>query len=350
MIPPTNHQETAMTEENGASQPAPVESTAETVKTQRKGRRPSRLTIIVIVGLVLIGILYALKPSVGSGPAGPAVPQEPFQKVWTERPVLLLGLGDSITQGFGASAGMSYFDRLHKEPPEEFPEMRGRNLSAVLPHLTARNVALPGSTSHQHVEDQVPYIQEKTPDVFGIVVMTTGGNDIIHNYGKSPPEEGAMYGATLAQAGPWIANFEKRLDEMLTAITSRFPRGCEIFLGNIYDPTDGTGSARMAGLPSWPDGLKVLAAYNKVIQRVSDQHRNVHLVDLHSLFTGHGVVCRFFWRKGFHFDDPHFWYGVVFEDPNDRGYDATRRAFLIEMCKVFQGFDFGNSLAEDDEK
>jgi hypothetical protein len=34
--------------------------------------------------------------------------------------------------------------------------------------------------------------------------MTTGGNDLIHWYGATPPREGAMYGASLAQAQPWI--------------------------------------------------------------------------------------------------------------------------------------------------
>ncbi len=47
--------------------------------------------------------------------------------------------------------------------------------------------------------------------------MTTGGNDLIHNYGRSPPREGAMYGATFEQARPWIENFDKRLGEMIEA-------------------------------------------------------------------------------------------------------------------------------------
>ena len=32
-------------------------------------------------------------------------------------------------------------------------------------------------------------------DVFGLVVMSSGGNDLIHWYGRTPPREAAMYGA-----------------------------------------------------------------------------------------------------------------------------------------------------------
>jgi hypothetical protein len=62
---------------------------------------------------------------------------------------------------------------------------------------------------------------------------------------------------------------------------------------------------------------------------------NVHLVDIHALFLGHGIHCRDHWNKYYREDDPHYWYFANLEDPNDRGYDAIRRAFLMEMCKVF---------------
>ena len=101
-----------------------------------------------------------------------------------------------------------------------------------------------------------------------------------------------MYGATFVQATLWIANFETRLNAMLDEVEDKFPGGCEIFLGNIYDPTDGTGTATVVGLPSWPDGLRVLAAYNEVIERAAEARRNVHLIDLYSTFMGHGIACR----------------------------------------------------------
>ncbi|MBC8117927.1 MAG: hypothetical protein H7062_26345 [Candidatus Saccharimonas sp.] len=39
-------------------------------------------------------------------------------------------------------------------------------------------------------------------------------------------------------------------------------------------------------------------------------------------FLGHGIHCT------------HYWYWDNLEDPNDRGYDAIRRLFLIEMARI----------------
>ena len=304
---------------------------------QRKKRLRLRLRIAFWSAFLLFALflyLFCLRRPVGSGPAGPAVLRAAFERTWTRRPTLLLGLGDSVTEGYSASPGKGYFDRLYANPPDEFEDMRGISLSTVIPDLTKNNRAQSGTTSLQHMKWQVDKLPVQAPERFGIVVMTSGGNDIIHDYGHSPPAECAMYGATLAQAQPWIAHYEQRLDSMFTDITAKFPGGCEIFFGNIYDPTDGAGTAHVVLLPSWPDGLKVLAEYNAVIARVVARHSNVHLVDLHALFMGHGITCAQFWRSTYRPDDPHYWFSPVFEDPNDRGYDAARRAFLLRMAEV----------------
>jgi lysophospholipase L1-like esterase len=304
-----------------------------------------RLFIILGVGLcllavALLGRLYYLRyylrmPDAGQGPAGPMVPHLPFTEVWSERPVLLLGLGDSIVRGLGARPGYTLFDWLAENPPDEFPDMQGICLSAVFPNLRMRNLAISGSTSLEHMKWQIPAIQEQPPDVLGIVIITTGGNDIIHPYGKRPPKEGAMYGATLDQAQPWIANFRHRLDEMVARIEAAFPGRCHIFLANIYDPTDGGGVGAVPLMSSWPDALSVLKAYNDELAGCAARHRSVHLVDIHGLFLGHGFRCDHFWCKHYHSDDPHFWYFSNVEDPNERGYDALRRLFLIKIAKAF---------------
>jgi hypothetical protein len=99
--------------------------------------------------------------------------------------------------------------------------------------------------------------------------MTTGGNDIIHNYGRTPPREEAMFGASMDEAKPWVENFGRRLDSTLEQINSRFPGGCEIFLANIFDPTDGFGDAQHTGLPAWRDSMQILDAYNAVIRHAA---------------------------------------------------------------------------------
>ena len=219
-------------------------------------------------------------------------------------------------------------------PPDDFTDMRGLCLNSIFPKLTVSNQAVNGSTSIDCLQEQLPRIKPYGKDVFGIVVLTTGGNDLIHMYGRIPPCEGAMYGATLEQAQPWIANFEKRLDMIIASLKSVFPGGCYIYLGNIYDPSDGIGNAKAAGLPSWPDMLKVLDAYNACIERIANQCSDVDLVDIHGTFLGHGLACRQFWQTHYQHQDPHYWYFDNLEDPNDRGHEAIRRIFLDRIVET----------------
>jgi len=305
-----------------------------------KGSRRSPRRLYFLIGLAIVLSLGALGyryfwlyHPMGSGPAGPAVPRERFAKPWSERDVLLLGLGDSVTAGFGASAGHSYFDRLKQNPWGEFPDLSGISLSAVLPKLKSVNRAISGFTSMECLDHAIPKLKTQPASTFGVVVLTIGGNDVIHLYGRAPPRECAMYGASFEEAEPWIANFETRLNTILDKVVQRFPGGCRIFMANIYDPTDGVGDIQNAGLPAWPDGLKVLTAYNEVIARVAEARPEVLLVDMHGVFLGHGIHSVKFTNRHYHRNDPGYWYYDNLEDPNDRGYDALRRVFLIEMSK-----------------
>ena len=301
-------------------------------------RRRRRLIGLLIIAVGIIGaaaayIEFHFHLPEGNGPAGPEVPWAPFERPWIERKVLLLGVGDSITAGFGSKRGYSYFERLVKNPDDEFKDMLGRSLSAVLPNLTVRNLAVSGSTSLEHIQSVREKLEAQPEDVFGLVVMTSGGNDLIHWYGRSPPQEGAMYGATFEQARPWIDRFENRLDGMFTLLKDRFSGGCLIFIADIYDPSDGQGDPESAWLPAWPDVLAIHGAYNEAIRRAADRHPWVRVVPIYEEFLGHGIHCRQFWRRHYRSEDPHYWYAPNLEDPNNRGYDAIRRAFLREIVK-----------------
>jgi lysophospholipase L1-like esterase len=300
-----------------------------------------RLLIVVFVGALLVCgagfyLYFWQSRLVGSGPAGPVVSHAAFAKSWTDREVLLVGLGDSVTTGYGARKGHSYFDLLVTNPPDEFDEMRGNCLSAFLPKLRFTNLSVSGSTSAEHAERQIPELPDASSNSLAIIVMTTGGNDLIHNYGRTPPRDQAMYGATLEEAKPWIDEFAKRLKSEVEEIKSHFPGGCEIFIADIYDPTDGKGDIERTGLPAWPDGPKLLAAYNDVIHQTARDNLHVHLVGLHDAFLGHGIHCSQLWSGHYDSHDPHYWYYINLEDPNERGYDAIRRLFLIEIGKVMR--------------
>jgi lysophospholipase L1-like esterase len=301
--------------------------------------KAKRLFKLAAVGMLLITAvvcyLYFWQGCpIGTGPAGPQVPKVMFSQAWTEKQFMLVCLGDSVTAGFGARHGYSYFDRLVTNPPDDSGDMSGVCLRTVLPHLQFTNLAVSGSTSGQHISKQLPRLPAVGSNVVALVVLTTGGNDLIHNYGRTPPREQAMYGATWEQAVPWIADFEQRLNAMVEKTDAHFPAGCHIFLANIFDPTDGVGDVERAGLPTWKDGLKIVAAYNDVIKRCAEKHAFVHLVDMHGAFLGHGIHCTQFWSAHYDAKDPHYWYFVNLEDPNERGYDVIRRLFLLQIAKT----------------
>ncbi len=302
-------------------------------------RRPSTLFVTRPILFLALLTWWVMRPGppMGEGPAGPPVDPRAFASSWREGPVLFVALGDSVSTGFGAPEGLGFPALALRNHDEAYPEMRGLDLETVLPNLSLRLLAENSTNSldHERVIAAIPRQHEET---FGIVTITSGGIDLIHRYGKAAPREGAMYGASLEQARPWIANFESRLDRMMTALKERFPGGLAVFLATIYDPTDGVGDIENAGpifwLPPWPDGLEILRRYNDAIREVVGRQDFVHLVDVHATMLGHGIHCGD--PDNPHHDpgDPGYWYYLNLEDPNVRGYDAIRRTFLAAMAAV----------------
>ena len=271
----------------------------------------------------------------GTGPAGPSIAAEPFQEQWLNKPVVFIGLGDSITRGLGADMRHTYFPLLLNNDDAFYPDMAGKGLSHVVTVQSYRNYAQDYTVSQAHIDRQLVKVPQYDKSVHGIIVLTSGGNDLIHDYGRSEPQHDAMYGCTYKQAQEWCELLKARLDTLLNGLTDKFPGGCDIFFANIYDPTDGVGDPQTMGLPRWGACVKTLGLTNQKIAELCEKHPNVHQVDIHSEFLGHGIHCDEFWRKHYHKDDPHFWYYYNLEDPNLRGFDAIRRLFLQEMIRVY---------------
>ena len=270
----------------------------------------------------------------GIGPAGPPVAAVPFEKPWSEKEVVFLGVGDSITRGYGGPSGLNYFDLLVQNH-KRYPDMEGRDLSSIFPNLKTRNIAVDYTISQEHIDHQLVKITKYDENVRGIIVLTSGGNDLIHDYGRSEPRHDAMYGCSYKQAKEWCEMLKGRLDTLLTGLNAKFPGGCDIFFANIFDPTDGVGDPQTVMMNRWPACVKVLALANEKIAELCKKYPNVHLVDIHSDFLGHGIHCDEPWRKHYRKDDPHFWYAPILEDPNVRGHDAIRRLYLNEMIRVY---------------
>ena len=123
---------------------------------------------VVTVISVPAYIEFFLRRPVGEGPAGPVVPATDFEHPWSDRQVLLIGLGDSVTRGLGAkSPSHTYFARLQNNPDDEFADMRGKCLAEVLPNLSAENFAVSGSTSIEHLQTLQTQVPTYPDDVFG---------------------------------------------------------------------------------------------------------------------------------------------------------------------------------------
>jgi hypothetical protein len=276
-----------------------------------------------------------LPAEMGKGPAGPEVEASRFEKPWRNGPVRLVSIGDSVSTGFGAGDGLGYFELIRKNHDTVYPEMRGLELSRVLPNISVMRMATNSSNSLEH-ERVIESLPQADREVFGIVCLTTGGIDLIHPYGRGTPKEGAMYGATFADAKPWIERFEARLGRMVETLAGKFPGGCAVFIATIYDPTDDEADIENAGpvfwLSAWPEGREIFYGFNDAIKRIAQKYEHVHLVDVHKLMLGHGIHCRDHDNAYYHDDDPTYWYYANLEDPNQRGYDAIRRLFLNAMA------------------
>jgi lysophospholipase L1-like esterase len=297
-------------------------------------------TLWAAVPLLAVWTVLRIPASMGEGPAGPAVDRAAFAKPWRTRPVMLVAVGDSVSTGYGAGPGMGYVDLLTRNNDDAYPDLRGVDLSAVTPNLTVVKRAQNSTNSISHGRI-IAGLETQPPDVFGIVCITTGGIDLIHWYGHATPKEGAMYGATLEQAAPWLEAYEARLDRMAETLKAKFPGGCLAVFATVYDPTDGVGDIEDAGvmfwLPPWPDGLAIHARMNEAIRRVAARHFHVRVAEVHAALLGHGIHCLDPANPHHDRNDPTYWYFANLEDPNRRGYDAVRRAFLNAIAGGMSG-------------
>ena len=114
-----------------------------------KQKTPSRRRLWMLIALAVLVtggvcwyIEYYLSRSIGKGPAGPVVDRSAFGAVWSDRRVHVVGIGDSITAGLGAeSTSHTFFNRILDNPPDEYSELHGVCLRAVLPNVSAGEIS-----------------------------------------------------------------------------------------------------------------------------------------------------------------------------------------------------------------
>ena len=189
-----------------------------------------------------------------------------------------MGLGDSLTAGFGAlPATNGYFYHLYHW-----------GVFDSIPNTLIANAAVPGANSSHVLDYQVPQAVE----VFqpSIIVMTVGGNDLLRILGGVPPQA-------------VLADFQANLTAILARLRAGLPE-TRIVVGNLYSIPEISGSE------------EIVPVFNQIVQGVATAF-DVRVADVHEAFQG---------RNGLLLIDRHD-AGLFEVHPTNAGYLAMAQAF-----------------------
>ncbi len=224
-------------------------------------------------------------------------------------PRLYVALGDSISYGYDLTdTSLSFVNLLFQNNNTAYPADTGMDLSTKYPGMQLLNLSIPGARTQEVIADEMPSIPQGSSEPIFVTILI-GGNELITPCGSSysdPPCDGYVFGCTLAQGTTWSYNFKARLETQIVQVlqnTSTYPGIQKIVIGNIYDPTDGTGLAAYG----WAAAEGVLAQYNQRIKEVASE-TGVDLVDDYTPFLGHGTQYNNTSNPYYDASDPTFWY------------------------------------------
>lgn len=164
-----------------------------------------------------------------------------------------LALGDSLTAGYGADPTLNgYAYLLYKQGVFDTPV-----------HTLFANAAIPGTTSTDVRNHQLPQVKRFYPDV---IVMTVGGNDLI----------AVLEGR--ADAASALGVYQDNLTQTLLSLclSEKVPY---VFVSNIYNiPQLGTATNYVVGLFN--------QVIDGVVSGVAGSGCPVKMVDVNSAFAG----------------------------------------------------------------
>ncbi len=157
-----------------------------------------------------------------------------------------MALGDSIAAGYGAlPATQGYVYLLYQEGAFD-----------TVPNTLFCNAAVPGATSKDVLDYQVPQVSLFHPNV---ITLTVGGNDLL----------AIMAGADPAQV---MNNFAINFQQILYKLRSTLP-DARIYVSNQYSVPEIAGSDQ------------IVPVFNNIISQIA-QAFGVTVVDVYSAFDG----------------------------------------------------------------
>lgn len=197
-----------------------------------------------------------------------------------------MALGDSLVAGYGAlPVTQGYVYRLYRE--EVFDK---------IPHTLFSNAGVPGVTSKQVLDHQVPQaIEAFRPSV---ITITVGGNDLLRILkGENP--------------NLVLSEFQANFAQILGALRTALPN-TRIYVSNLYT------------IPQIPGANDVVPVFNEIVAGVAAMY-NVPVADVYSAFLGRrGLLL--IERPGAAPDEVH---------PTNAGYEVMAEAFeaLVDKRK-----------------
>ncbi|MEW6357007.1 MAG: SGNH/GDSL hydrolase family protein [Planctomycetota bacterium] len=231
--------------------------------------------------------------------------------------LVYVALGDSISiDDYAGGPGCGAASLLHKNLPH-FPEFEGRDLATRFPGIRLELLAADGAKAPDVADMQLYHLSRVEGEIL-LCTVTCGGNDLL-----------GIYGADLQVGEVAAQDLRLHLDEILAEVRRAAGPDCLLIVGNIYDPTDGTGDPELFGGVEWPDGIPILHHFNEAIEDVALDH-DAALVDIHAHFLGHGCAADDPDNPLHNPDDPTLWYEQVIE-PNARGASEVRRLFWLRV-------------------
>ena len=226
----------------------------------------------------------------------------------------LVFLGDSITAGVGAPAGQTY------------PELLMESLAGEFGDIEVVSCAQGGAVNGNLHASQIPQCFPGVEDKRTLVVITSGGNDIV---------DMAVYkydaAAGFGRVDQMTSDLRKGLEIFDSA--EKFPSGVFVTFANVYEFTDGTGQldgcpvGALAGLTGmWPDGIEIFSYLEESYAELAlEMGRDVIYMMEH--FCGHGFTSDDPSTPCYQGDGAQTWFNFDCIHPNPDGHEAIADLF-----------------------
>ena len=237
-------------------------------------------------------------------------------------PVRVVFMGDSITDGVGASMpSLTYTALLEENQNSAWPDHDEVTLSEAFPSIEEWiNVGVGGATTSSMKREQLPALEallNLPADGETLILVTIGGNDA----------QQALF--PFADVDAIAQAALDNIDDMARWLTDpdNFPDGVYVYFTNIYEPSDGTGQSECFYRMDYSEDLAKLDVMNGGLISMG-MEIGFSALDLNGHFRGHGFNNNDDTIEAYHPDDPSRW----FNDndclhPNDRGHHEVRRLF-----------------------